>query len=66
MTYVICRSDDPQWLDERRKRVTASDISVWMGSAPEFWNRNREGLIAEKLQGLERQFDAKAKRRTIH
>jgi|CXWL01.1.fsa_nt_gi putative phage-type endonuclease len=42
----VCRASDPQWLSERKKVVTGSEIAVVMGLSP--W-KTREALLAEKL-----------------
>ena len=63
---LICEDTDHRWLTERRKLITASDIAVFTGTAPKFWSDTREELIARKLEGRDKEFDDKAKRRTAH
>lgn len=65
-THFICRSDDPQWLKERRKRITASDLSVFTGTAPSFWSDTRDDLLERKLRGVEKEMDDRGKRRAEH
>jgi len=66
MRQLICHSDDPQWLQERRKRITASEINLFMGTAPSFYTDTRGDLLVRKLEGIEKQFDEKALRRIQH
>ena len=66
MRQLICQDTDPQWLDERRKRVTASEINIFMGTAPSFYTDSREDLLMRKLSGTDKQFDEKAQRRIQH
>lgn len=41
----VCRASDPQWLSERKKVVTGSEIGIVMGVSP--W-KNRDQLLEEK------------------
>lgn len=66
MRQIICRDDEPQWLNERRKRITASEINLFMGTAPSFYTDTREDLLTRKREGIEKQFDERAERRIHH
>lgn len=52
----VCHTKDPQWHDERRQLVTASDVSVLVGAAPEYWDpvakkvvsKTKADLVADK------------------
>lgn len=64
---IICDdSDRERWLAERRKKVTASEMNVFLGSAPSFYEDTRETLMARKRDGVEKEFSAKALRRVMH
>jgi len=66
MRQLICKDTDPQWQDERRKRITASEINLFMGTAPSFYTDTREDLLVRKLEGIEKAFNEKAMRRIQH
>lgn len=66
MMVHICHDTDPQWLLERQKRVTSSEINVWLGTAPSFYSDTKAGLIERKRTGLEKDFDDKTTRRLAH
>lgn len=66
MTYVICRSDDPRWPEERRKRITASQVNVWLGTQPSFFEETKETLVARKLAGGDAVFNDRSRRRMTH
>jgi hypothetical protein len=64
---IICDDSDREpWLRERRKKITASDMLVFLGQQPDWYSTNREELIDQKLNGTEPQFDHKAKVRMKH
>ena len=65
-TFIICGSGDSEWLEERRRRVTASELSIWIGTAPSFYSETRETLLARKLSGGEADFNDKSLRRLAH
>lgn len=64
--YIICHSSDPQWLEERRKRITASDIQVFLGIQPSWFSDRREDLIAHKINRTRAEFKPDQKRRMRH
>jgi hypothetical protein len=64
---VICDDSDRElWLKERRKKITASDMLVFLGRQPDWYSTNKEELLAQKLDGTEPLFDHKAKVRMNH
>ena len=65
MTIVLCRAHTPEWHDERRKRVTGSDIASWIGIAPSYWD-DKQAILERKLMGVDKEFDPKTVRRMAH
>jgi hypothetical protein len=64
---IICDDSDRElWLRERRKKITASDMLVFLGQQPDWYSTNKEELLAQKIDGTEPQFDHKAKVRMKH
>lgn len=66
MRRLICKDTDPQWLEERRKRITASEMNVFMGTAPSFYTDSRDEMLLRKVNGEDKSFDEKAMRRIQH
>jgi hypothetical protein len=46
---LVCSADDPRWLEERRRGVTATEIVAIIGLAPEAWEENAYSLYHKKL-----------------
>jgi YqaJ-like viral recombinase domain len=46
---LVCSADDPRWLEERRRGVTATEIVAIIGLAPEAWDENAYSLYHKKL-----------------
>lgn len=64
---IICDdTDQAVWLAERRCRITASDMLVFLGKAPDWWSTSKDELIGHKLEGTEPVFDQKATVRMKH
>jgi hypothetical protein len=64
---VICDDSDRElWLKERRKKITASEMLVFLDRQPDWYSTNKEELLAQKLDGTEPLFDHKAKVRMNH
>jgi len=66
VTFIICKSSDPHWLDERRKRITASDMNVWLGTQPSFYEETKATLVGRKLTGEDSVFNDRSLRRMAH
>jgi hypothetical protein len=67
MRIVICDDSDRElWLKERRKKITASEMLVFLDRQPDWYSTNKEELLAQKLDGTEPLFDHKAKVRMNH
>lgn len=66
MRQIICADTSPEWRQERRKRITASELSVFMGTAPSFYSDTADILIARKLDDVDKEFDEKSMRRVLH
>lgn len=49
MPELVCSADDPRWLEERRRGVTATEIVAITGLAPEAWEENAYSLYHKKL-----------------
>lgn len=49
MPELVCSADDPRWLEERRRGVTATEIVAVIGLAPEAWEENAYSLYHKKL-----------------
>ena len=54
---ILCAADDPRWLEERRKRVTASDMLCFLGMEPSWWSSSWDEILKHKLAGTDRQMD---------
>lgn len=64
---IICDdSDRERWLAERRKKITASEMNVFLGTALSFYTDTVEDLVRRKREGIEKEFDARALRRVMH
>lgn len=64
---IICDdSDRTLWLKERRKLITASDLSVFIGTAPSFYSQTKEELIEAKQYGLETELPENRRRAATH
>jgi hypothetical protein len=57
VTEIICMADDPRWKEERRKRVTASEMLCFLNLEPSWWSTNWEEILHHKLEGTDRQMD---------
>jgi hypothetical protein len=67
MRTVICDDSDRElWLRERRKKITASEMLVFLGQQPDWYSTNKAELLAQKIDGTEALFDHKAKVRMKH
>jgi hypothetical protein len=67
MRIVICDDSDRElWLKERRKKITASEMLVFLDRQPDWYSTNKEELLAQKIDGTEPLFDHKAKVRMNH
>lgn len=68
MTRVVICDDSSRelWLKERRKKITASEMLVFLDRQPDWYSTNKEELLAQKLDGTEPLFDHKAKVRMNH
>ncbi len=54
---ILCSDTDPQWLEERRKRVTASDMLCFLDMQPAWWSSNWDEILKHKLAGTQREMD---------
>jgi len=55
--HIICSDrEESLWLQERRKRITASDLGTFMGSNPDWFSGDKESLLEEKRLNTERDF----------
>ena len=67
MRQVICDDSNlERWKAERRKRITASEINIVLGTAPSFYSDTKAEVIARKLDGTEKLFDERSQRRVAH
>jgi hypothetical protein len=57
MTEIICMAGDPQWKEERRKRVTASDMLCFLELEPSWWSSSWEEILHHKINGTDRSMD---------
>lgn len=64
---IICDDrDQARWKAERNKRITASEMNMFMGTAPSFYSDTVEEIIARKLDGTDKEFDERSHRRVLH
>lgn len=55
--HIICDDRDrTHWLEERRKRITASDLGTFMGLAPDYFTSSKQDILDEKSSGVDRVF----------
>jgi hypothetical protein len=47
---------DPQWKEERRKRVTGSDMLCFLGLEPSWWSDSWADILALKVSGEDKVF----------
>jgi hypothetical protein len=63
---VLCTDGDPNWKEERRKRVTASDMLCFLGMEPSWWSSSWEEILQGKIMGVDRQMDLEARVNVRH
>jgi hypothetical protein len=56
-TNIICMDSDLQWKQERRKRVTASDMLCFLNMEPSWWSSSWEEILHHKINDTDRQMD---------
>jgi hypothetical protein len=57
---------DPQWPEERRKRVTASDMLCFLGLEPKWWSGSWSEILQGKLTGRPLELDLGGRVRVRH
>ena len=56
-SHILCSDSDPQWLEERRKRVTASDMLCFLGMEPPWWSGSWDEILHHKIANTQKTMD---------
>lgn len=63
---ILCTDSDPEWKEERRKRVTASDMLCFLGMEPRWWSSSWEEILTHKLENTDREMDPEGRVNVRH
>ena len=53
---ILCMDTDPQWKEERRHLVTASEMMCFLGLEPSWWSDSWADILALKVSGEDKVF----------
>jgi hypothetical protein len=63
---ILCLDTDPQWKEERRHLVTASEIMCFLGLEPDWWGGSWDEILALKVSGKDKVFTGEALTNVTH